>query len=56
MHNLVNERLEKPEFDCLTLDATYDCGCGDDEKVDGSGDKSNSSEDGLTGVKIVKGG
>ncbi|WVQ79417.1 hypothetical protein IAT38_001514 [Cryptococcus sp. DSM 104549] len=30
VHNLVNARLEKPEFDCLTLDETYDCGCGDD--------------------------
>ena len=28
VHNLVNERLGKPEFDCLTLDETYDCGCG----------------------------
>lgn len=28
VHNLVNARLGKPEFDCLTLDATYDCGCG----------------------------
>lgn len=25
---MVNERLGKPEFDCLTLDKTYDCGCG----------------------------
>jgi hypothetical protein len=32
VHNLVNERLGKPEFDCLTLDATYDCGCGDGEE------------------------
>jgi hypothetical protein len=31
VHNQVNERLGKPEFDCLTLDATYDCGCGDEE-------------------------
>ncbi|EIW71700.1 hypothetical protein TREMEDRAFT_23431, partial [Tremella mesenterica DSM 1558] len=30
IHNLVNARLGKPEFDCLTLDATYDCGCGDE--------------------------
>ncbi len=30
LHNLVNVRLDKPEFDCTTLDATYDCGCGDD--------------------------
>ena len=28
VHNLVNERLGKPEFDCLTLDEKYDCGCG----------------------------
>jgi hypothetical protein len=29
LHNQVNERLHKPEFDCANLDATYDCGCGD---------------------------
>lgn len=28
LHNLVNTRLMKPQFDCSTLDATYDCGCG----------------------------
>jgi hypothetical protein len=26
----VNARLHKPEFDCLTLDKTYDCGCGNE--------------------------
>lgn len=30
VHNQVNARLQKPEFDCANLDATYDCGCGDD--------------------------
>ncbi|KAK8849488.1 hypothetical protein IAR55_004822 [Kwoniella newhampshirensis] len=30
VHNQVNARLSKPEFDCLTLDSTYDCGCGDE--------------------------
>ncbi|ODN78528.1 hypothetical protein L202_04152 [Cryptococcus amylolentus CBS 6039] len=30
VHNQVNARLGKLEFDCLTLDATYDCGCGDE--------------------------
>nr|XP_031859017.1 uncharacterized protein CI109_005522 [Kwoniella shandongensis]KAA5526089.1 hypothetical protein CI109_005522 [Kwoniella shandongensis] len=30
VHNQVNARLGKPEFDCLTLDSTYDCGCGDE--------------------------
>lgn len=29
LHNQVNERLKKPEFDCANLDSTYDCGCGD---------------------------
>ncbi|KLT38268.1 hypothetical protein CC85DRAFT_267437 [Cutaneotrichosporon oleaginosum] len=29
VHNLVNERLHKPEFDCLTLNDVYDCGCND---------------------------
>ncbi|RXK36063.1 thiol oxidase [Tremella mesenterica] len=33
IHNLVNARLGKPEFDCLTLDATYDCGCGDESST-----------------------
>ncbi|KAF8334226.1 ERV/ALR sulfhydryl oxidase domain-containing protein [Cantharellus anzutake] len=28
IHNLVNIRLKKPEFDCGKLDTTYDCGCG----------------------------
>lgn len=27
---MVNARLGKPEFDCLTLDSTYDCGCADE--------------------------
>lgn len=30
LHNIVNARLRKPEFDCLTLDETYDCGCGNE--------------------------
>lgn len=30
LHNKVNARLHKPEFDCAQLDETYDCGCGPD--------------------------
>ncbi|KAF7351001.1 Sulfhydryl oxidase [Mycena sanguinolenta] len=30
LHNIVNERLHKLEFDCAHLDETYDCGCGDE--------------------------
>jgi hypothetical protein len=28
VHNLINARLGKADFDCLMLDETYDCGCG----------------------------
>lgn len=29
IHNLVNERLHKPEFDCGSVTETYKCGCAD---------------------------
>lgn len=32
VHNKVNEKLKKPEYDCTTILEDYDCGCGDDEK------------------------
>lgn len=32
VHNKVNERLEKPIYDCTKILEDYDCGCGDDEK------------------------
>ncbi|KAI0028820.1 ERV/ALR sulfhydryl oxidase domain-containing protein [Vararia minispora EC-137] len=57
VHNRVNERLGKPRFDCAHLDATYDCGCGDDPignttdvaKLEGDRDK-------VTGAGLIKGG
>ncbi|KAF2765167.1 hypothetical protein EJ03DRAFT_262196, partial [Teratosphaeria nubilosa] len=30
VHNVVNERLGKEEFDCAQIGDFYDCGCGDD--------------------------
>ncbi|KAI8870062.1 hypothetical protein GQ42DRAFT_167196 [Ramicandelaber brevisporus] len=27
-HNIVNERLKKPQFDCSKVDDRWDCGCG----------------------------
>ncbi|SGZ55978.1 CIC11C00000005573 [Sungouiella intermedia] len=33
IHNQVNEKLKKPEYDCTTILEDYDCGCGDDEKA-----------------------
>ncbi|KAI0416964.1 ERV/ALR sulfhydryl oxidase domain-containing protein [Xylaria grammica] len=35
VHNQVNERLEKPIFDCNKIGDFYDCGCGDDKKAAG---------------------
>ncbi|BGO92806.1 hypothetical protein NBRC10512_007925 [Rhodotorula toruloides] len=36
LHNLVNLRLGKPEFDCgVNLRDVYDCGCADDEDEEG---------------------
>ncbi|KAM0470531.1 hypothetical protein ACHAPX_009898 [Trichoderma viride] len=32
VHNLVNERLKKPIFDCNNIGDFYDCGCGDEDK------------------------
>lgn len=29
MHNKVNERLEKPMYDCANVLEDYDCGCGE---------------------------
>lgn len=59
VHNQVNERLGKPEFDCANLDATYDCGCGD-EPIHGSSDpmdlELDLSKDRVTGVGMIKGG
>ncbi|KAF2185142.1 FAD dependent sulfhydryl oxidase Erv2 [Zopfia rhizophila CBS 207.26] len=31
VHNIVNKRLGKPEFNCENIGDAYDCGCGDDE-------------------------
>jgi len=32
VHNIVNKRLHKPEFDCANIGDAYDCGCAEDEK------------------------
>lgn len=40
VHNEVNHRLKKPEFDCNKIGDFYDCGCGDEgkeKKGDGAG-------------------
>jgi len=30
VHNMVNKRLKKAEFECKNLGELYDCGCGED--------------------------
>lgn len=64
LHNQVNERLKKPEFDCAHLDETYDCGCGDapignlttsiNEPLPDL--ERDSSVDDITGAGLIKGG
>lgn len=71
VHNQVNERLQKPEFDCAHLDATYDCGCGDEpiatsaaHDVSGTGAREADpmdlevvgNRDDVTGVGLILGG
>ena len=60
IHNQVNERLGKPDFDCAHLDETYDCGCSDtDEPVDSERQHDADEMYGIdseTGLNLVKGG
>jgi FAD-linked sulfhydryl oxidase len=35
VHNIVNKRLKKPEFDCEKGIEAYDCGCGDETEGTG---------------------
>jgi hypothetical protein len=32
IHNKVNKRLGKPDFDCKDIGDAYDCGCAEDEE------------------------
>lgn len=34
IHNKVNERLNKPIYDCKNILNDYDCGCGNEEDAD----------------------
>lgn len=60
VHNLVNVRLKKPEFDCTKLDETYDCGCGPEGANSTAtihlADKKAGDKDELTGAMLIKGG
>ncbi|KAF4620936.1 hypothetical protein D9613_001097 [Agrocybe pediades] len=67
VHNQVNKRLGKPDFDCAHLSDEYDCGCGDDpdststvapkhDDLDPMDLEDDFSKDDLTGVDMIKGG
>ena len=32
IHNQVNDRLGKPQFDCAAIPEAYKCGCGEEEE------------------------
>ncbi|KAK8125925.1 FAD-linked sulfhydryl oxidase ERV2 [Apiospora kogelbergensis] len=51
MHNLVNERLHKPQFNCNNIGDFYDCGCGDEDK---NKDKDGKKKEGATELKLQK--
>ncbi|KAL6708689.1 hypothetical protein ACN47E_002385 [Coniothyrium glycines] len=36
VHNIVNKRLKKAEFNCEEIGDAYDCGCGDEEPAESS--------------------
>ncbi|KAL0938338.1 FAD-linked sulfhydryl oxidase erv2 [Colletotrichum truncatum] len=44
VHNEVNTRLKKEQFDCSKIGDFYDCGCGDDDKKKAEGEKKPSLE------------
>ncbi|KAM3528793.1 hypothetical protein NHJ13051_002194 [Beauveria bassiana] len=49
-HNLVNERLEKPAFDCNAIGDFYDCGCAEDDDKKGKESK-EEGDDAAAGEK-----
>ena len=61
VHNQVNKRLKKSEFDCTKLDETYDCGCGpgganSTTNVVAKNVKKEGDQDEQTGAMLIKGG
>jgi FAD-linked sulfhydryl oxidase len=44
VHNVVNDRLEKPIFDCNNIGDFYDCGCGEEGKEKKEGGEEPAEE------------
>jgi len=66
LHNQVNKRLKKPDFDCAHLSDEYDCGCGDNPpeikkpappaNSDSMDLESDPTIDDLTDLEMIRGG
>jgi len=68
IHNEVNKRLKKPEFDCAHLSNEYDCGCGDQpitlttvthpppQAIPDLDRDDDLGKDSLTGADMIRGG
>jgi len=63
VHNEINKRLKKAEFDCANLSTEYDCGCGDDPLNLASAPtqtlddlEQDTKEEELTGARLIQGG
>lgn len=64
LHNQVNKRLKKPDFDCAHLSDAYDCGCGDSPNKNPSPPadsrpmdlEKETIKDDLTDVDMIRGG
>ncbi|CAK9442253.1 uncharacterized protein LODBEIA_P59960 [Lodderomyces beijingensis] len=54
IHNKVNERLGKMEYDCTTILEDYDCGCGSDELEADDTLKGGAKMDDLRNLQVEK--
>ena len=52
IHNKVNKRLGKSQYDCATILEDYDCGCGEDEKQSDS-TLNNETQEHLRQIEIT---
>ena len=49
VHNVGNESLKKPEFDCANIGDFYDCGCAKEDGEEEEGKKVGGSAGGKMG-------
>lgn len=58
VHNAVNKRLGKPQYDCTTVIEDYDCGCGEEGEESENNEETNSAKrptaDDIEHLKSIK--